>query len=195
MGRVVPGLREEKKGILMAKKKPGGETPAIVLVNPKYAQNVGAAVRAASCFGIPQVWYTGDRIEGDIAMHGRLPREERMKGYKDVTFCGCDYPFERFPDEAVPVAIELRDNSEPLTYFEHPEKAVYVFGPEDGSLRGVTLRQCHRFVVIPTAHCLNLAAAVNVVLYDRQVKRQLAGLEPVVQREVLKEHRGFMEAS
>jgi hypothetical protein len=46
-------------------------------------------------------------------------------------------------------------------------------------------------VVIPTHHCLNLAAAVNVVLYDRRLKRQLNGLEPMATvREMLREHRG-----
>ena len=115
-----------------------------------------------------------------------------MKGYKDVNLCACDYPFERLPPDAVPVAVELREGSTPLTFFEHPEKAVYVFGPEDGSLRPVQMRECYQFVVIPSAHCLNLAAAVNVVLYDRRVKRQLAGLEPFTQREILEEHRGAL---
>jgi len=176
----------------MSKKKPGGQAPAVILINPKFAHNVGAALRACSCFGIPQLIYTGDRIDGDLAMRKRLPREERMKGYKDVEFAGCDYPFERLPDDAVPVAVELRDGSTPLTYFEHPEKAVYVFGPEDGSLRHVQVRECHQFIVIPSAHCLNLAAAVNVVLYDRRMKRQLQGLEPVAQRDILREHRGAL---
>jgi tRNA(Leu) C34 or U34 (ribose-2'-O)-methylase TrmL len=176
----------------MAKRKPGGKVPAVILVNPKFAHNVGAALRACSCFGIPQLIYTGDRIEGDLALRGRLPREERMKGYQDVEFGACDYPFERLPVDAVPIAVELRDGSTSLTHFVHPENAVYVFGPEDGSLTNVHVRHCHHFVVIPSAHCLNLAAAVNVVLYDRRAKRQLQGLEPVSQRELLREHRGVI---
>ena len=42
-----------------------GVAPAIALINPKYARNVGGAVRAASCFGISQVWFTGDRVSID----------------------------------------------------------------------------------------------------------------------------------
>jgi tRNA C32,U32 (ribose-2'-O)-methylase TrmJ len=49
-------------------------------------------------------------------------------------------------------------------------KALYIFGPEDGSIPQSVLKECHRFVVIPTKHCVNLAAAVYLVLYDRQVK-------------------------
>jgi tRNA(Leu) C34 or U34 (ribose-2'-O)-methylase TrmL len=71
----------------------------------------------------------------------------------------------------------VRPNSESLIEFEHPSDAVYVFGPEDGSLDRAVLGQCHRFVTIPTRHCTNLAAAIYTVLYDRHAKRVRAGLE------------------
>lgn len=92
-----------------------------------------------------------------------------MKGYKDVTWAKSERPFEEF-EGYVPIAIEVRENSEMLQNFVHPEKALYVFGPEDDSLRSVTLRHCHRFVAIPSRHCLNLSMAVGTVLYDRFVK-------------------------
>jgi tRNA(Leu) C34 or U34 (ribose-2'-O)-methylase TrmL len=153
-----------------------GVTPAIGLVNPKYPHNVGAAVRAASCFGVDQVWFTGDRIK--LEEERRIPREERMKGYAGVTIIQHDLPIERF-DHVTPVAIEVRPNSELLTDFEHPEDALYLFGPEDGSIPKSLLRCCHRFVMIPTRHCTNLSAAVYLVLYDRLLKRQWSGLEEV----------------
>lgn len=151
--------------------KPVGITPSVCLVNPKYPHNVGAAVRAASCFNIPQVWYTGDRLQ--LENRKRLPREERMKGYQDVDLIQFDYPFDAF-NGAVPVAIEVRQNSEMLTDFVHPENALYVFGPEDGSIHKSFLGHCHRFVIIPTKHCTNLAAAVYIVLYDRMLKAGIA---------------------
>ena len=87
-----------------------------------------------------------------------------------------DQFFDAF-EEAVPVAVELRRNAESLIDFVHPEHALYVFGPEDGSLGRATLAQCHRFLVIPTRHCANLSAAVYTVLYDRHAKRVHDGLE------------------
>lgn len=171
-----------------------GIAPAIALVNPKYPHNVGAAVRAASCFGISQVWFSGDRVSLSPARGERLPREERMKGYKDVQLRNFDFFFEQFDKDVVPVAVELRANSEPLPQFIHPEKSLYVFGPEDGSLSGVQLQHCHRFVVIPTRHCVNLAAAVYMVLYDRFVKRQRQGLDTTDPTALLNEHRGFIES-
>jgi len=153
---------------------PFGRSPAIVLINPKYAHNVGMVVRLASCYGLSQVWFTGERVSLDISTKRRLPREERMKGYSDVEIINYDYPFEQFAN-AVPVAVEVRDRSEPLHTFEHPDNAVYVFGPEDGSIAKPLVNHCHRFVVIPTRHCLNLATAVASVLWDRQYKDWLAG--------------------
>ena len=160
-----------KRTALVGKKAtPHGEVPSVALWNPKYPHNVGAALRASSCFGFKQLWFTGDRVSLDPENGERLPREERMKGYKDVELIQYDYVFDQFPSDVVPVAVELRPNSESLQHFVHPERALYVFGPEDGSIPQVALRHCHRFVVIPTRHCVNLAAAVYLVMYDRRVK-------------------------
>ena len=74
---------------------PSGRSPAVVLIDPKYAHNVGMVVRLASCYGFRQVWFTGERVSLDISFRKRLPREERMKGYADAassssptTLCG-----------------------------------------------------------------------------------------------------------
>lgn len=164
-------------GIVTGPVRPGdGVTPAVALVDPKFPHNVGAAVRAASCYGVRQVWFSGDRVRLDGARGQRLPREERMRGYQEVEIRQADYFFDAFAD-TVPVAVELRRNAESLIDFDHPERALYVFGPEDGSLDRAVLARCHRFLVIPTRHCTNLSAAVYTVLYDRHAKRVRAGLE------------------
>lgn len=156
----VHGKRAPKEGV----------TPSVALVNPRFPHNVGAAVRAASCFGVRQVWFTGERVRLAMDLKRRLPREERMKGFRDVELRHFDEFLDQFGD-AVPVAVELRPGSESLPAFEHPEKAVYVFGPEDGSVPAAVLSRCHRFVAIPTRHCVNLSSAVYLVLYDRLVKQ------------------------
>ena len=113
-----------------------------------------------------------------------------MKGYASVEFCVSDRPFDLFP-EATPVCVEILEASECLTNFEHPENAVYVFGPEDGEVPQVLRRHCHRFVYIPAFHCLNLSGAVDVVLYDRLAKLQRAGREAIVApSQMLREGRG-----
>jgi len=151
------------------------DTPAIILHNPKYPHNVGTIVRAASCFNSNLILFTGDRVslEADGTNGYRLPREERMRDYKEVRVINDQYPFNRFSKDIVPVAVEWRQNAEQLPYFIHPENAVYVFGPEDGSIPQVMLQHCQRFVIIPSNHCVNLAMAVGLILYDRVSKQLL----------------------
>jgi len=164
-----------------------GRAPAVALWNPRFPFNVGSAVRAASCFGIEQVWFTGERVQLALDEKKRLPREERMKGYKEVELRNYDHVFDQYDlTQVTPVAVELRPNAESLPAFEHPENPVYFFGPEDGTIPQSVLRQCHRFVVIPTRHCVNLAAAIYLVLYDRMVKTATG---PLTIRDTLAESR------
>jgi len=170
---------------------PEGKTPAVILINPKYPHNVAATLRAASCWGASQVWYTGERMRQEMDTLKRIPREERMRGYRAVQVIHSEKPLETFPKGTVPVAVEVRQNAECLTFFEHPENAVYVFGPEDGSIPRGMLTCCHRFLFIPTHHCLNLSQAVNFVLGHRRLYAQWTGKEPVpTLNEILREERG-----
>lgn len=152
-------------------------TSELLLINPKYAHNLGSAVRAAATLGASAVHWTGRRAEdGMFSRKGkdRLPREERLAEYRHIEY-GQVLNNHRVFDDAVargltPVAVELGAGTELLPLFEHPEDALYVFGPEDGSLTSVQLAHCHRFVQIPSRSCLNLAGAVYVTLYDRVAK-------------------------
>lgn len=166
--------------------------PTVALINPKYYHNVGGVLRACSCFGGKQLIWTGDRVTLDIKKGERLPREERMKGYQDVEMSRVnDRFFDKLDPDIVPVAVELRKGCENLFDFEHPKKAIYVFGPEDGGLSKTQVMHCHRFLIIPSAHCLNLSSAVGVVLYDRMLKRHwLCEDEPKAPHEYVQEDRG-----
>ena len=61
------------------KTTPRGVTPAVALIRPQYAANVGGMLRACSCFGARQLWWTGHTVTLDVAAGERLPREARMK--------------------------------------------------------------------------------------------------------------------
>jgi tRNA(Leu) C34 or U34 (ribose-2'-O)-methylase TrmL len=184
------------EGVFSKSKPPIGEAPAIAMINPRYRHNVGAAVRAASCFDLKQVWWTGNRVELETktkkGKKARLGREERMKGYKDVTLCNCDYIFDQF-SSVVPIAIELSPSAQNLMQFEHPENALYVFGPEDGGLGKQHRMHCQHHVVIPTKHCTNLGAAIYIVLYDRMLKQCQRNHEFLPITEILAEDRGWAE--
>jgi tRNA(Leu) C34 or U34 (ribose-2'-O)-methylase TrmL len=152
---------------------------SVVLHDPKYPHNLGQAVRACSCFGVADLLVTGNRIklEKEAGKGFRLPREERMREYRSVSVMhASDKPTLDQPG-LTPVAVELVPGAELLPWFEHPEDAMYVFGPEDGGLPTGILAACHRFVQIPMLHCANLSSAVYMILLDRHMKRVQAGLE------------------
>ena len=75
------------------------------------------------------------------------------------------------PYDCVPVAVDLIPGAQSLADYKHPERAFYIFGPEDGTLGERVLSWCRDVVYVPMeAGCMNLAATVNVVLYDRASK-------------------------
>jgi tRNA(Leu) C34 or U34 (ribose-2'-O)-methylase TrmL len=82
------------------------------------------------------------------------------------------------PFDCVPVAVDLVVGARPLTNYTHPDRAFYVFGPEDGTLGPEILKWCRDVIYVPTDGCMNLAACVNVVLYDRMAKEQRATHKP-----------------
>lgn len=136
---------------------------AIGLVRPKTGANVGGALRAAHCYGAAVVAIAGDRSQikhctNTTAAHRHIPiiRGDDMR--------------DLVPFGAIPVAVDLVDGATPLPEFKHPESAFYVFGPEDGTLGKSVLDWCPLRVMVPTAYCMNLAATVNVILYDRLAK-------------------------
>lgn len=141
----------------------------VYLINPKFPHNVGGALRASACFGVDVFRWDGTRVPpvDQWPKGSRLPREERLRINQTVDWGhGIDQAVRRV---GVPVCVERLDNAESLVDFVHPEDALYIFGPEDGTIGKGVRAFCHRFVCIPTTNDgpLNLAAAVNVVLYDR----------------------------
>lgn len=145
----------------------------VLLENPKTPYNVGSVIRAMAVFEGDRLRWTGDRVLDPrrIRTSARFPREERMKDYAHIDWQATDAerPLDEFAP-AIPVCVEFTHAAQSLIEFEHPAGAVYVFGPEDSGVSKGLRAQCHRFVCIPSKHCLNLAAAVNVVLYDRLLK-------------------------
>lgn len=136
---------------------------AIGLYGPKNSSNIGSALRAAACYGA-----------GLIAVQGRRYRQastDTTKGWRHLPFIETPDLWSVIPLGAVPVAVEFVPTATPLPAFTHPERAFYVFGPEDGSVPRELAARCRTTVYVPTAFCMNLAAAVNVLLYDRMVKR------------------------
>lgn len=136
---------------------------AVGLFQPKDTHNVGAVMRAAWVYDARLVVTTGRRY--------RPVSSDTMRSYKHIPLLQVDDLFSVIPYDCVPVAVDLLDGAEALPTYRHPERAFYIFGPEDGTLGAGITDRCRDAIIVPTRGCMNLAAAVNVVLYDRLSKR------------------------
>jgi tRNA(Leu) C34 or U34 (ribose-2'-O)-methylase TrmL len=134
----------------------------VALHMPKTTINIGSALRAAHVYGARLVVTSGKRYSPVSS--------DTMKAYRHLPFLQADDVFDVIPYDCVPVAVDLIDGANPLPDYRHPERAFYIFGPEDGTLGKNITDRCRDVVVVPTRHCMNLAATVNVVLYDRLSK-------------------------
>nr|CAA6830268.1 MAG: tRNA (guanosine(18)-2'-O)-methyltransferase (EC [uncultured Thiotrichaceae bacterium] len=137
----------------------------IGLSNPKSPTNVGAVMRAAGCFGADAVFYTGVRY--DRAARFQTDTKNRTLS---IPLTGVECLLEAVPEGMSIVCVELVEGASALTDFQHPDNAFYVFGPEDGTVSQNVIDRADSVVYIPTVGCLNLAATVNVLLYDRLLK-------------------------
>jgi len=140
----------------------------IGLVNPKHAVNVGSVLRAANCYRANFVVASGRRYA--------KAQTDTSGAVHIVPLFQCetaDDLHDFIPFNCVPVAVDLIRGATPLPEYGHPENAFYIFGPEDGTLGVRITRWCRDVIYIPTRECMNLAATVNVVLYDRFAKQLL----------------------
>ncbi|GGI86196.1 RNA methyltransferase [Shewanella gelidii] len=139
------------------------------LTNPKTPTNVGSIMRAAGCFNVDGVFYTGERYAR--AAQYNPDTKDIAEQIPLVSVKSLD---EQIDETTQIVCVDLVEGATPLPLFEHPENAIYIFGPEDGTISQEMVDKSHAVVYVPTIGCLNLAATVNVLLYDRLAKSQHA---------------------
>ena len=144
------------------KNKPPRGYAAIALDHPKNNINVGSVLRAADTYGASLVITSGNRYK-------KVPTDT-MKAFKRIPLLVANDVMDFIPYDCVPVAVDLIEGAQSLVDYVHPERAFYIFGPEDGTLGKRVTDRCRDIVFVPTNGCMNLAATVNVVLYDRMAK-------------------------
>jgi tRNA(Leu) C34 or U34 (ribose-2'-O)-methylase TrmL len=139
----------------------------IGLSNPKSPTNVGAVMRAAGCYGVNKVIYTGTRYDRAVKLNtdtkqvsNKIPLTQQRQLLDDKK------------SDVKVICVDLVEGAIPLPNFDHPQHAIYLFGPEDGTLSQQLINQADAVVYIPTIGCMNLAATVNVLLYDRLSKSE-----------------------
>jgi len=138
----------------------------IGLDNPKDINNIGASLRAVGVYGAAMIAASGKRYKRAIT--------DTRAEHRHTPFLQVENLQDVIPYDCIPVAIDIIEGAIALPEYEHPERAFYIFGPEDGTLGNRITEFCRDVVYVPTNGCMNLAATVNVVLYDRMAKRIMA---------------------
>jgi len=152
----------------------------IALTNPKSSSNVGGTMRAAGCYDAHKVVYSGERFNRAVRLAADTQKVHEivpLQHYEDL--------LEALEPGMKLVCIDLIEGATPLPNFEHPNNAMYLFGPEDGTIKQQVINQADAVVYIPTIGCMNLAASVNVVLYDKLAKSKQHTLD----NELIKQSR------
>ena len=150
---------------------------AIVLQQPRYPENIGAAARAIRNMGIRQLVVVDPR-DFDIprvlkmATHSATDVVDAISLHDDLKHALSPYHYvvgttarlggqrQVFKSPSV-----LAQNLIPIS---QENQVAIMFGPEDRGLSNEDIRYCHALVNIPTAEfsSLNLAQAVMVMCYE-----------------------------
>ena len=142
----------------------------IGLVNPKTPVNVGGIMRASGCYGVDGVFYTGRRYELAARSGAVQYHVDTKDAGERIPLTGVTSLLAAIPAGTQLICVDLVVGATPLPEFVHPAKAFYVFGPEDGTIGQEIIDKADAVVYVPTVGCMNLAASVNVLLYDRLAK-------------------------
>jgi len=122
-------------------------------------------MRAAGIYGAAFVAATGKRFKS--------ANTDVMHHYKQLPLFRPSALSEVIPFDCVPIAVDKVEGAVALPLYEHPERAFYIFGAEDNTLGKRIIQACRDTIFVPMTGCMNLAACVNVVLYDRYAKAYL----------------------
>jgi tRNA(Leu) C34 or U34 (ribose-2'-O)-methylase TrmL len=150
-------------------KTPDAAEITLGLTDPKSPSNVGAVMRAAGCYQVDTVLYSGKRYSRAAKFN-----TDTQSASKKIPLIGVESLADNLPEGSKLVCVDLIEGAIALPAFKHPKNAMYVFGPEDGTISQMVIDQADAVVYIPTNGCMNLAATVNVLLYDRLAKSTIA---------------------
>lgn len=137
----------------------------VVAYHGKTTTNLGTLLRSANVFNAAFVGTIGARYHRQSSDTMQTPRHLPVFHWQTV-----EEFWAHIPLGCQPVGVEISDRARPISDWTHPVAAVYLLGPEDGSLPATVLDRCVSIVRLPGAHCLNVAVAGSVVMYDRIAK-------------------------
>lgn len=137
----------------------------IGIENTKTKMNIGTLWRSAYGLGAAFIFVIGNRYKSQASDTVKAMRHIPL--YHFDTF---EQFYENMPKDCLLVGVELHERSRKLEGYGHPERAIYLLGAEDHGLSKTAITKCHSIVEFDSKHCLNVAVAGSIVMYDRQCK-------------------------
>ena len=163
---------------------------AIILHQPRYSENIGAAARVVRNMGIGRLVvvdpqnYDVDRVL-KLATHVASDVVAKIEIYENLKDALSYYSYvvgttARLGGQRQVVSTPSKV-AKNLVAISRENRVAILFGPEDRGLKNEDIRYCHTLVSIPTAEfsSLNLAQSVMIMCYevfiaDLQEKAQFA---------------------
>ncbi len=149
----------------------------IVLVRPRFSQNIGACCRAMHNMGLQRLLVIAPRQYHlpDIqrmATHAARPVVEAMETHATLEAALAPFTYVAGTTARMGKQRQMVQNPRALARkivsLLPDNRVALLFGPEDRGLENEDLKFCHRLINIPTAgfSSLNLAQAVMIVCYE-----------------------------
>lgn len=135
---------------------------AIGVYHPKKQVNVGGVWRTAFNFGANHIFTIGRRYKPQSSDTTKAHHNIPLFNYQ--TF---DDFLKNLPTNCEIVGIELDERAKPIRNFIHPTRCIYLLGCETYGLPPEVLNKCRHVIQIPGKHCLNVAVAGSIVMFDR----------------------------
>lgn len=128
----------------------------------KTTANLGTLWRSAQNFGATFIFTIGKRYKTQASDTCKTYRHIPLYNYETLA----DFLRAR-PYDCKLIGVEQCQRSVELKTFNHPERAIYLLGAEDGGLPNNVQDLCQDIVQIESPMCLNVAVAGSIIMYDR----------------------------
>lgn len=130
---------------------------------PKTQKNIETLIRSAKCFDADFVFSIGTRFR-TTNYSKKMERSIPVFLFKDLE----QFQFS-IPYNSNIVCVEITDKARKIETYIPQERTVYLLGPEDGDIPEDFMFG-KQVIKIPTIHCLNVAVAGSIVLYNHVIK-------------------------
>ena len=137
----------------------------IGIENTKTELNIGTLWRSAKILNASFIFTIGKRYKKQAS--------DTLKAYRYIPFYQYDTFIEFYrmmPYDCMLIGVELDERANQINNFIHPERAIYLLGAEDNGISKEALAKCQAIIQLPGEHCLNVAVAGSIVMYDRLTK-------------------------